>query len=36
MDAFILLSVAQVRNSWNQLIIELNEWVAFRKQAMNV
>lgn len=27
--------VAQVRNSWNQLIVELNEWEVFRKQKLN-
>lgn len=25
--------LAQIRNSWNQLIIELNEWSQFRRQV---
>ena len=28
------LNVVHIRNSWNQLIIELNEWAVFRKQEM--
>jgi hypothetical protein len=32
---FLYIYVAQVRNSWNQLIGELNEWAIFRKQEMN-
>lgn len=27
------LSVAQVRNSWNQLFIELKKWELFRKEV---